>query len=173
MKTQGFRHRRGLAPVASLVLAIAAMLAIAAPASAHHHDFGSAEPTGTISSFDPASGVLTIDLTGGGQVSGVVTDDTWIETGDSGCHHGDSGDDQRRGRRSALRHGSGHDHGWHHGWWNHGSEGSTDDLVPGAVVDDAVLVLAGGQAAFVKIDLADSSSSQPTTSKAGTSRTRH
>lgn len=165
---QGFRHRRGLAPVASLVLAIGALMAFAGPASAHHHDFGSGDPTGTIFSFDADSGVLTIDLTDGGQVSGLVSDETSIETG-SGCRHGD---DERRGRKAgALRHGD-HDHGRHHGWWHHGEEGSTDDLVPGAVVDDAILVLADGDATFVKVDLADTSGDQPPTSKAKASKAR-
>lgn len=137
--TNSWRHRRGIAPLASLVLALGAVLAFAGTASAHHHDFGSSDPTGTISSFDPDSGVLTIDLVDGNQISGLVTDDTWISTG-SGCRHG--------------------------------SEGSGDDLVPGTVVDDAVLVLADGQATFVKIDLGDSSDSRPTASKAQASRTR-
>jgi hypothetical protein len=149
------------------VLAIAAMLALAGPASAHHHgDFGSSDPAGTISSFDADTGVLTIDLSDGGSISGLVTDETQIETG-GGCHHGDHGDDERRGRKvggRALHNDFGHDHGWHHGW-DHGQEGSTDDLVPGAVVDDAILVLEDGKATFVKVELADSSDST-TTAKA-------
>ncbi|HSS34011.1 MAG TPA: hypothetical protein VLL27_12095 [Solirubrobacterales bacterium] len=158
--------------MASLVLAIGAMMAFAGAASAHNHDFGSGDPTGTISSFDADSGVLTIDLTDGGQVSGLVTDETSIETG-SGCRHGDHGDDERRGRKAGgLRHGDDgdHNHGWHHGWWHHG-EGSTDDLVPGAVVDNAILVLADGKATFVKVELADSGS-ESTTSKAKASKAR-
>jgi hypothetical protein len=153
-----WRHRRGLAAIASLMLAAAALLAFAGPASAHHHDSGSGNPTGTISSFDPDSGVLTIDLAGGGQVSGFVTDETSIATSGSGCHHGDSGEEtsSRHGRKSrALRHNfDGHARGWHHGRWHHGDDGSTDDLVAGAAVTDAVLILADGQATFVKVDLA-------------------
>jgi hypothetical protein len=172
MNHHGFRHRRGLSPVVAFVLAIGAMLAFAGPASAHHHgDFGSSDPAGTISSFDPESSVLTIDLADGGQISGLVTDETRIETG-SGCrHHGDYGDDQRRGRKaSALRHNGGHDHGWHHGWGD--DEGSTDDLVAGAVVDDAILILADGKATFVKVELADSGDSSPTSAKAS-KKARH
>lgn len=170
----GFRHRRRFAPVVGLVLAIAAMLAIAAPAGAHNHDFGSDDPAGTISSFDSDTGVLTIDLANGGQVSGLVTDETRIET-DGSCRHGDNGDgdDERRGRKvgaRALRHGDGHDHGWHHGW-HHGDEGSTDDLTPGTVVDDAILVLEDGKAAFAKVELADSGSDS-TTSKAGAAKAK-
>lgn len=159
MNHHGFRHRRGLRPVVGFAFAIVAMLAFAGPASAHHHgDFGSDDPAGTISSFDPASGVLTIDLPDGGQISGLVTDETRIETGDGGCRH--HGDDERRGRRApALRHHHG-DHGWHHGWGD--DEGSSDDLVAGAVVDDAILILADGKATFVKVKLADSGDSTAT-----------
>jgi hypothetical protein len=151
----GFRHRRRSAPVVGFALATAAMLAIAAPASAHHHhgDFGSSDPAGTTSSFDADTGVLTIDLTDGGQISGLVTDETRIETGGD-CRHGDSGDESRRGRKVGARplHNDfgGQDHGW-----GHGQEGSTDDLVPGTVVDDAILVLEDGKATFFKVELAD------------------
>jgi hypothetical protein len=156
--------------MASLLLAIGALMAFAGPASAHHHDFGSDDPAGTISSFDSASGLLTIDLADGGQISGLVTDETRIETASS-CHrHGDEGDDERRGRKIALRnHGDGH--GRHHGWWHHGDEGSTDDLVTGAVVDDAILFLADGKATFAKVELADSEG-DPTTSKVKASKAK-
>lgn len=172
MNHHGFRHRRGRSPLVAFMLTIAAMLAFAGPASAHHHDdFGSDDPAGTISSFDPESGVLTIDLAGGGQVSGLVTDETRIETGGECRRHGDDGDERhaRTRRARALRHGD-HDHGRHHGWW-HGDEGSTDDLVAGAVVDDAILILADGKATFVKVELADSDGDS-TTSKAKTSKAR-
>ncbi len=173
MNNQGFRHRRGLRPVVGFVLAIAAMLALAGPASAHHHgDSGSGEPAGTISSFDADTGVLTIDLADGGQVSGLVTDETRIETGGS-CRRGDAGDDERRGRKVGARaphNDFGHDHGRHHGW-GHGHEGSTDDLVPGTVVDDAILVLEDGKATFFKVELADSGS-ESTTSKASASKAK-
>jgi hypothetical protein len=130
------------------LLAIGAMLAFAGPASAHHHDFGSDDnPAGTISSFDPETGVLAIDLADGGQISGLVTDETRIET-DRGCRHG---------------------HGRHHGW-DHGSEGDTDDLVAGAVVDDAILVLEDGKAIFAKVELVDSGSAEPPTATAKTSK---
>lgn len=173
MNHHGFRHRRGLSPVVGFLLAIGAMLAFAGPASAHHHgDFGSDDPAGTISSFDPTTGVLTIDLADGGQVSGLVTDETRIETGSGGCrHHGDDERHSRKGRASALRHHFGdHDHGWHHGWGD--DEGSSDDLVAGAVVDDAILILADGKATFVKVELADSGDS-PTASAKASKKARH
>ncbi len=43
----------------------------------------------------------------------------------------------------------GDDHGRHHG------RDDSDDLVPSAVVDDAVLGLTDGRAFFVKVDLED------------------
>jgi hypothetical protein len=149
------------------------MLALAGPASAHHgrhhhrhhhrHKYDSQHgPAGTIASFDQTTGKLTINLTEGETISGLVTEDTWIEfSDDSGHHHGWSG---------------GNHHGWsgddHHSWdgrdrqlcdhdWS--DQASTDDLVPGATVDDALLVIADGKATFVKIDLAapQTSSQQP------------
>jgi hypothetical protein len=167
-----FRHRQRFAPVMGFVLTIGAMLAFAGPASAHHHDFGSDEnPAGTISSFDPETGVLTIDLADGGSISGLVTDETRIETGGD-CRHGEHGDDERRSRKvgaRALRHHFGdNDRGRHHGW-HHGHEGGIDDLVAGAVVDDAILVLDDGKAVFAKVELAGSSDST-TTSKASKAR---
>ncbi|MGV1049532.1 MAG: hypothetical protein ACOYD4_13535 [Solirubrobacterales bacterium] len=148
----GFRHRRGLGPIAASALtAIAMLAAFASPASAHHHgsdDSGSGDPAGTIASFDADSGVLTIDLAKGGSISALVTDETRIETG------GDC-DRDRRGRHAgpALRRHFGGDHHSLHGGWHHGHEGGSEDLVPGAVVDDAVLVLEDGSAVFAKVEL--------------------
>jgi hypothetical protein len=155
---QAYKHRRGFSATFGLVLSAVALLALAGTASAHHHHHGgSSEPAGTISSYDPDTGVLTIDLAKGGSVSGLVTEDTRIEVG-GGCH-GKGGEERhgRHGRRAghAARHNSGGDHGgwgWHHGW-DHGHQGSTDDLVPGAVVDDAFLVLVDGDAVFAKVEL--------------------
>lgn len=143
----------------AFAIAAAAVLAFAAPASAHHHHgrhhhrhhhrfFHSqgGDAAGTIASFDQTTGKLTIDLTDGNSVSGTVTEDTWIDCG-SGCdHHGwfSSGDPQQL-------------HSWDSGDWNDpGSSCSTADLVPGATVQDAVLVLADGHATFVKVELAPS-----------------
>jgi hypothetical protein len=155
---QAYKHRRGSPTAIGLVLSIVAFLALAGTASAHDHRSDGSEPAGTISSYDPETGVLTIDLTKGGSISGLVTEDTRIEAG--GNCHGNGGDERhgRHGRRArhAARHDFGGDHGgswgWHHGW-NHGHSGSTDDLVPGAVVDDAILVLVDGEAVFAKVEL--------------------
>jgi hypothetical protein len=147
-------------------VALVAALAFAGPASAHHGGDSHGEPAGTIASFDPDTGVLTIQLSGGGTETGVVTERTWISS-DQGCgggHHGWS--HGRAGRRNLHGdfHGHGGFHGHHwgrhgHGDWHHGAAASTADLTPGAVVDDAVLILQDGQAWFAKIDLESTSSS--------------
>lgn len=127
-------------------------VAIAGPATAHDHRGFDDDPAGTISSFDPDSGQLVIDLADGGSVAGIVTRRTWIKSDrDASC------DDERRGRplhgwcRNDAKASSGSEHGWSHG---HG-RGDSDDLVPGAVVEDAILVLVDGKAIFAKVDLDD------------------
>lgn len=111
-----------------------AVLAVAIPAAAHHghQDFG-AEPAGTIASFDESSGVLTIDLAGGGSVSGLVSHWTRLDCGHpswSGSWH--SGD---RGHRVRARHGDDHGHHW-------GDPScTTAALTTGATVENAVLGL--------------------------------
>lgn len=137
------------------MLSAAAMLAVAGPVVAHdsgdHSDFHDDDPAGQIASFDADTGMLVIDLAEGGSIAGLVTKRTWIKT-DEGCerralngwHHG-----CRRtlnGSDSGDHHG---DHDWHPG------RGSTDDLVPGATVEDALLVLKEGRAFFWKVDLGD------------------
>lgn len=133
--------------------ALAVALALAIPALANHGSdddhFGDRDPAGTVASFDQGSKILTVDLADGGAVSGLVTRWTWIDDGDRGC-------DDRRDRRQLHgdwcgRQLTGDDHGGRH--W--GGRGDTDDLVPGAVVEDAVLGLADGRAFFVKVDLDD------------------
>jgi hypothetical protein len=66
----------------------------------HHHHFREIEEAGTISSFDSATGKLTIALTGGETVSGLVTAETRIS-----C---EGADDRRADRRD---HGGGGDSG--------------------------------------------------------------
>lgn len=133
---------------ARALLSLAAVLVVAASgtALAHHGDggFRHDDPAGTVASFDADSGVLAIDLADGGSVSGKVTRLTWIDCDDGWRWH--------RGRH--LFHGSddGHD-------WGHHSHCSTDDLTPGAVVDDAVLGLRDGGAFFWKVDLDEESDS--------------
>jgi hypothetical protein len=110
------------------------------------------ENAGTIASFD--NGVLTINLAGGGTLTGEVTDETEIECGDmaqasdDGDHGGgDDGDD---------------DHGDHHGGGgddgddDHGDDDTTcasDALAVGATVHEAELKAEDGKATFEKVEL--------------------
>jgi hypothetical protein len=166
----GFRRARALAPL--LATALVALLALAGPATANSGSHGSGDddgPTGTIASYDSESGVLTIDLSDGGSVSGLVTSRTWIDAGDKNCGDDDGGDASRKAKaarnggkvarhgdwgcheRRNGRHGHGEGRGWHHGWsHNHGDE---SDLVTGAVVEDAILILKDGKAFYAKVDL--------------------
>ena len=90
-----------------------------------------------------------IELADGGSISGLVTRFTWIDAGDNeGCDSSHSSRSRRQLHdwcRTQQLHGSEHgdDHGWHHG-----RSGDTDDLVAGAVVDDALLVLKDGRAFY-------------------------
>jgi hypothetical protein len=160
---------RPRATILASAVAAVAMLALAGPASAHHgredhhgrhhHHHGHkrsldgvhGEAAGTIASYDQSTGKLVIDLADGNAISGQVTEYTWIESGRQGCHHGSS--DERRQL-----------HGWGDGGWGGHDHGSTADLVPGAVVEDAVLILADGHATFLKVELAPPASSPPTSS---------
>lgn len=136
-------------------LSAAAMLAVAAPVVAHdsgdHSGFHDDEPAGQIASFDADTGMLVIDLAQGGSIAGLVTKRTWIKT-DNGCERRALSGWHDRCRRAF----SGSDSGDHHGGddW-HPGRGGTDDLVPGATVEDALLVLKDGRAFFWKIDLDD------------------
>jgi hypothetical protein len=106
------------------------------------------ENAGTIASF--ADGMLTINLAGGGTLTGAVTQDTEIEcpdtaqTSDDGDHHGGGdGDD---------------DQGDHHGGGGHegDDDGGTCDasaLTSGATVHEAELKAEDGQATFEKVEL--------------------
>ncbi|HWB69177.1 MAG TPA: hypothetical protein VG518_04305 [Solirubrobacterales bacterium] len=154
MTSQPFARSRTL--IAASLAALAAVLALAGPASAHHghrhlhafHDSiaGDHGPNGTVSSFDPSSGKLAISLGGGDSISGYVTEETRIEY--SGGCHGWSHDQTWDGRSHRP-----HRFGWAH--WNHGheSDATTAGLTPGAVVDQAFLALQGGRAVFFKIEL--------------------
>ena len=150
--------KRSFALLAGAVALVAA-LAFAGPASAHDQGASHGEPAGKVASFDPESGTLTIELSGGGTETGVVTEQTWI--GSNGGCGGHSGWSRGHFGRRNLH---GHFHGrWghHHGDWHHGATAGTEDLVPGAVVDDAVLVLRDGKAWFAKIDLESTQASSP------------
>lgn len=110
-----------------------------------------------IASYDNETNKLVIDLAEAGSIAGTVTRWTWIDAdARHGC--GEESKAKRDGRKA--RHGDRcerrrtGDHDGHHGW-RHGPDGNESDLVAGAVVDDAILVLKDGRAFFVKVDLDD------------------
>lgn len=115
---------------------------------------GEEDPAGKIASYNQETAKLTIDLARGGMISGTVTRRTWIDDGDAGC--------ERKVRRQARRgfHGdscdrrlSGDGHGDHD--WPDGPDGDESDLVEGAVVEDAILILKDGRALYAKVELED------------------
>lgn len=127
MNLHGKRTRLGGMLVAAA--AALAMLALPGVASSHDHHHGLAGDAGTIQSFDPATGVLTIDLTDGGSVSGLVVQRTHIRCGDdNGHHHGLHGEDHRRGRGGAT---ASHDSSGDRGNSGRGSDNSGRDEEPG------------------------------------------
>jgi hypothetical protein len=89
-------NRARLGGVLVAVAAALALLATSGVAAAEHGGNDPAAPAGTIQSFDPETGVLVIDLAGGGSVSGLVGPRTHIHC-DNGKHHG------RHGLRHHLR----------------------------------------------------------------------
>jgi hypothetical protein len=183
---------------AAAALAILALPGLASSHERHHEQAGDA---GTIQSFDPETGALTIALTEGGSVTGLVTSRTHVRCGeDNGHHHGQHGDG-RRGRRRAT---ASHDGSGDQGNSGPGSENSgrgednpsrgeepgednpgrgeepgednpsqgaehahhctSQDLVVGATVRVADLVLTGGKAiyAFVGLEPAAAPEAAPT-----------
>jgi hypothetical protein len=194
MNLHGKRTRLG--GMLAAAAAALAMLALPGLASSHtdHHDL--AGDAGTIQSFDPATGVLTIDLIEGGSASGLVVRRTHVQCGDdNGHHHGLRGEDQRgRGGASASHEGSGRgnsgsdsgnsgrgeepdedDHGQGEepgedtpghdetppgssenpgqGAEHHNGRCTDEDLVAGATVRVADLVLIDGKAIFAFVGL--------------------
>jgi hypothetical protein len=126
----------------------------------------SQENAGRISSFDPDTGRLVIDLFGNDTVSGLVTDQTEIECEGSSAavaSHEDLGDDNP-GAGDTEEHGSsddsapgptnsgpGDDEG------EHGDDGNGNctaaDLVEGAIVKEAELKLENEAAVFEEVEL--------------------
>lgn len=140
----------------ALALAAAALLALSGIAVAkdhgrddnghhhrHHHDRMIGQ-TGTVSSFDAATGKLTIALTNGESVTGMVTNGTEIkcEGVDNRLQRRDHGSDDNGG------------HGEEPGDDNGGEAScSTASLVTGEIVSKAELRLEGGAATFDEIEL--------------------
>lgn len=143
------------------------------------------ENAGTIASFDTETGKLTINLYGGETISGIVGEETEIECG---CSHAseeevtasssrEDGEDFNPGEEMTGPPGQGNDENddppGHDGTAPGASEGpgqgaeqsgedhsncSTEDLVVGAVVQEAELQLENGVATFTKIELGKSES---------------
>jgi hypothetical protein len=106
---------------------------------------------GTIVSFDQATGKLTINLFGGETVSGLVDEGTEIKCEDHGgasaSRDGSEAGDDNGGDNSgpgSTNSGPGEDGG---------GTCTTADLTPGAVVQEAELRVASGQATFEKVEL--------------------
>jgi hypothetical protein len=180
------RHRAGglLLSVVGLLAAVGALagFAVAKDGGRHaerhhgrhhgHHDRG---PSGTIKSFDPATGKLTIALPNEETVTGLVTDRTRIKCEDehapdvtasrrhlrhgeaeAGDDHGGRGEeepgDDHGGADSVPSHSgsgpSGHDDN------GTGANCTTSDLIVGAVVTSAELEIEHGGADWDEVELA-------------------
>jgi hypothetical protein len=125
------------------------------------------EGAGTIASFDGTT--LTIDLFHGQSLSGLVTDATEIKCEGANRGPGNDGEDGNRGpgngdddnggqggddKVTASDHGGDDGPGHDEGDGNENASCSTADLVPGAVVDEAELRAASGDAVFHEVELA-------------------
>lgn len=184
----------------TLALAAVAVLALSGVATAknhghhgrdrhhhHHRHLLMATPeAGKISSFDATTGKLTITLTEGETVTGLVTEDTEIkcpapeegvaqrrdggsELGDDNGGQGEEPGDDNGGDEEEPGDDNGGDSG--HAWsGDHSGEGCEDhesgqssctvaSLTVGAVVGSAELRLEGGKAVFVEIDLGPAATS--------------
>jgi hypothetical protein len=101
------------------------------------------EGAGTIASFDGSTHELTIDLFGGGKLTGTVTADTRIkcedEADDEDGHHGGGNSGPGSGEDRRSRDG--------------GSQCGVADLTPGAVVSEAEVEAEGGDAVFEEVEL--------------------
>jgi hypothetical protein len=123
------------------------------------------ENAGTIQSFDPETGKLTIALFGNETLAGFVTEGTEIkcedggsatalrnESGGDGESQGTSDDNGGEGEEEP-----GDDNGGEQSGDDGDNEGSSTcastELVPGAVVQEAELRLEGGKAVFEEIEL--------------------
>jgi hypothetical protein len=96
-------NRARLGGVLLAAVAALALLALPGLASGHDHHHGQAADAGTIESFDTETGVLTIALTNGGTVSGLVTPRTHIRCGWDHGRRRHGGEDSRRHRRGSAR----------------------------------------------------------------------
>jgi hypothetical protein len=185
-------RRSRIAGLLALALGAVAVLALSGVATAkdrggddnghhghhgrHHHHLHEMREAGTISSFDPATGKLTIALTGGETTSGLVTAETRIRCEGADDHRADRrdhGGDDNGGRGTEPGDDNG-GHGEEPGDDNGGNSGpgpngpsaegegpepgeapscTTAALVPGAFVGEAELRLGTGAAVFTEVEL--------------------
>jgi hypothetical protein len=115
-----------------------------------------AENAGTVASF--TGGVLTINLAGGGTLTGDVTQDTEIECDNMATAADDGGDGDHGGDQGGDGGGDpGDDGGGDQGDDDQGEDGggncATDALTTGAVVHEAELKARNGTATFEKVEL--------------------
>jgi hypothetical protein len=89
-------HRRLLLAIGLGALALFAIPAIGSAHNGHHH--GTSDPAGTVKSFDSETGVLTVALDDGGDISAIVNRRTKIR-----CDEDREGHRGRHGRRHGLR----------------------------------------------------------------------
>jgi hypothetical protein len=159
------RSRARLGGLLALALGVAALLAIPVVSAArsggaddgpnhekrhHHHRHGHhrAGTVGTISSFDTASGQLTIDLRKGGSVSGLVDSGTKIKCEDQGDGRSHHSRGSERARSGEAEPGDDHDDN------GTGANCTTAALVVGAVVQEADLEVEHGARHFDEVELA-------------------
>jgi hypothetical protein len=126
MNSHGNRARLG--GVLAAIAAALALVALPGLASGHKGP-GDPAPAGTVSSFDQETHVLTIDLTDGGSISGLVTRRTHVRC-DKGRHRGRHGLRlHRRGHRASASRRGEEESGDNSG---RGSEPGADDQQAGA-----------------------------------------
>lgn len=135
----GFRLRAGGMVLTAALVAVA-ILALPAIGKNGSGD-GSKGPraAGMIESFDPESGQLVVALGEGGSISAKVVRRTKIRCGRGG-HRNDVAERRNRGRRGHCNAG---------------------DLVPGATVKRAEIVLTHGKALYKKVGLLPAAATEP------------
>jgi len=155
-----------------LATALGAVALLAIPGIALTHDKADRPAAGTIESFDSETGELVVDLAKGDTISGLVVRRTRIRCGSEGSHRGHHLKRRRGGRSaSASRRGLGDaahgvrdseagedrpgDDGTAPGRSENPGEGAersdrcnVEDLVPGAIVKRAEIVLTHGNAFY-------------------------
>lgn len=131
------------------------------------------ENAGTVESFDPETGELTVRLFGGGSITGLVTEETDIECegkdgarasseeepehseepGGEGDEHSEEPDDEGDEDVDESEHSEEGDHSESHD--GDCESGDSCEIAEGDIVREAELRLSDGQAVFEEIELAE------------------